>query len=128
MAVTPECSAHTSIKEQIEPAFDVEAAVASQVDEGSMQRFDVPLRPLLLFNDQSSCGSGYVLPFAFLEYLELVDATGRVARRDKRGTIASTHPPILQRLGIEGLTWIEQATRFEHQFRRRQNLGRSHAA
>jgi REP element-mobilizing transposase RayT len=128
MAATPETSEHTSIKERVKPTFDVDAAVGAQVDEEALQRFDVPLRPLLAFNDQPAFATGSHLPFAFVDYLKLVDATGRVARQGKRGAIASIQPPILQRLGIEGPVWLAQATEFEAQFRRRQNLGRTRAA
>ncbi|WP_323685308.1 hypothetical protein [Lamprobacter sp.] len=128
MAATPETSEHTSIKERVKPTFDQGAAVGAQLEEGALRRFDVPLRPLLAFNDQPAFAAGGNLPFAFVDYLELVDATGRVARQGKRGAIAPIQPPILQRLGIEGLVWLAQATDFEAQFRRRQNLGRPRAA
>lgn len=128
MAATPETSEHTSIKERVKPVFDLGAAVGAQVEEGALQRFDVPLRPLLAFNDQPTLAAGAKLPFAFADYLGLLDATGRIARQGKRGAISSIQPPILQRLGIEGVVWLTQATEFEAQYKRRQNLGRSRAA
>lgn len=128
MAATPETSEHTSIKERIKPTFDLGAAVNEQIGEGVLQRFDVPLRPLMAFSDQPTVAAGDCLPFAFKDYLELVDATGRLARAGKRGAIASLQPPILQRLGIEGLVWLTQATEFEEHFKRRQHRGRPRAA
>jgi REP element-mobilizing transposase RayT len=127
MAATPETSEHTSIKERIKPTFDLGAAVGEQVQEGALRRFDVLLRPLLAFSDQPAVAAD-CLPFAFKDYLELVDFTGRLARLGKRGSIASMQPPILQRLGIEGLAWLAQATEFEKHFKRRQNRGRPRAA
>ena len=39
------------------------------------------------------------------QYLELVDATGRVVRGDKRGAIPSHLRPILERLDIDPRRW-----------------------
>jgi len=41
------------------------------------------------------------IPFKLLDYLGLVDWTGRVIRDDKRGAIATDLPPILKRLEID---------------------------
>lgn len=128
MAATPETSEHTSVKERVKPAFDPRGAVAGQLQEEALQQFDVPLRPLLAFKDQPAFVAGDQLPFAFRDYLALVDATGRLVRAGKRGAIASWQPPILQRLGIEGAAWLSHATAFEAQFRRRQHLGAQRAA
>jgi hypothetical protein len=38
------------------------------------------------------------IPFNLVDYLELVDWTGRIIREDKRGHIAENLPPILDRL------------------------------
>jgi REP element-mobilizing transposase RayT len=47
------------------------------------------------------------IPFAFNDYLQLVDWTGRAVRGDKRGSIDSVLPPILQRLNIDHDAWVE---------------------
>ena len=41
------------------------------------------------------------------QYLKLVDATGRIVRGDKRGSIPPEVTPILQRLQVEERRWIE---------------------
>ena len=46
------------------------------------------------------------IPFAFEDYLELVDETGRVIREDKRGYIAGRTPPLLERLNIDPKQFI----------------------
>jgi hypothetical protein len=57
------------------------------------------------------------LPFRLSDYLELVDWTGRQLRDDKRGTIAETLPPILERLQVDPKVWLHIATHFESRFK-----------
>ena len=57
------------------------------------------------------------LLFNLIDYIELVDWTGRVIRDDKRGAISATAPPILQRLDISTKHWIELTTKFEQRFK-----------
>src|SRR5262249_32923565 len=47
----------------------------------------------------------HTIPFSLREYLALVDWTGRVRRRGKRGSIAAHLPPIMQRLKIDDIAW-----------------------
>jgi len=53
------------------------------------------------------------LPCALMDYIELVEATGRIVREDKRGAISARQSPILQRLKIDPDTWVQIATTFE---------------
>ena len=53
------------------------------------------------------------LPCALKDYIELVEATGRIVRGDKRGAIAAGQSPILKRLKIDPETWHQIATTFE---------------
>lgn len=46
------------------------------------------------------------IPFYVTDYLELVDWTGRAVRRDKRGAINHTIPPILERMNIDPEHWL----------------------
>jgi hypothetical protein len=55
-------------------------------------------------------------PFAFEEYLELVDWTGRAVRAGKRGHIPSQHAKILDRLGIDAERFIEYSERLLKEF------------
>ena len=57
------------------------------------------------------------LVFNLIDYIELVDWTGRAIRNDKRGSISEIIPPILQRLDISPEHWIELSTNFESRFR-----------
>ena len=57
------------------------------------------------------------IPFALQHYVELVDWTGRIVSRGKRGAIDDQLPPILTRLDISEDTWLTIATEFEQCFR-----------
>jgi len=56
------------------------------------------------------------IPFKLIDYLELVDWTGRILREDKRSVIANNLPPILKRLEINSKAWAILTTEFEIQF------------
>jgi REP element-mobilizing transposase RayT len=56
------------------------------------------------------------IPFAFDDYLELVDATGRVIREDKRGFIAGATPRLLDRLAIDPEQFIQATGLTLHRF------------
>ena len=56
------------------------------------------------------------IPFAFDDYLELVDATGRVIREDKKGYIPGETPRILERLNIDPQQFIATTARMLQQF------------
>jgi len=42
-----------------------------------------------------------------MDYLELVDWTGRALRQNKRGAIPETAPDIFNRLAIDPATWLK---------------------
>ena len=111
LASTPEASEYTSIRERVEPAFVLEAAIGSQSESGDLIEFGLSLKPLLHF--ESAGGPKGGIPYAYRDYLELVDWTGRILREDKRGAIEAEHPRILERLGISSEQWSINATRFE---------------
>ena len=117
MADTPETSDHTSIKERIRPSFDLKAAVRNQCRQQALNRFDLPIKPLLHFDSNLTDQIQTGLPFTLEDYLHLVDWTGRIVRDDKRGHIAQQLPPILERLSIEPEVWLQHSTRFEANYR-----------
>ncbi|PCK03888.1 MAG: hypothetical protein COA42_19620 [Alteromonadaceae bacterium] len=125
MADTPETSDHTSIKERIAPIFDLAEPVKEQVALESLLKFDVPLKPLAVFEGNVTEHEQTGILFSLRDYLELVDFTGRCVRENKRGAIPSHLPPILQRLDIDGATWLEGAVGFEKNYRVRFSRRRS---
>ena len=50
------------------------------------------------------------------DYLELVDATGRIIRDDKRGYIPENSEKILDRLGLDEDRWLNMTQNFENTF------------
>ncbi|WP_169046544.1 transposase [Aeromonas salmonicida] len=96
LADRSEQSDYTSIKQRLEnaPGTDV-------------------LPPLLLPFASKFEPDG--LPYAFSDYLMLVDWTGRAIRTDKRGYIPAHLAPILVRLGLDGSRWLKQVTLFRRQ-------------
>jgi len=57
------------------------------------------------------------LMFGLKDYLELVDATGRVIREDKRGAIKLKTNNILNRLNIPLTNWLKIINEFKHLFK-----------
>ena len=47
-----------------------------------------------------------VCRFRLMDYLELVDSTGRAVRDDKRGAISAHAAGVLGRLGIDEKVWL----------------------
>ena len=121
LATSPETSSYTTIQERIRPAFELENAIQNQRQRGDLLDFKSALKPLLHFEigllEKAQTG----ILFAFQDYLELVDWTGRIIRNDKRGFIDNELPPILPRLKIPSEQWHINATQFEALHARRFN-------
>lgn len=97
IAETPEQSEHTSVKARIE-ALRKEQATA-------------PFLFPFVGNPRKEMPAG--LPFRLMDYLELVEWTGRQLRDDKSGHIDKALPPLLERLGLEPDSWLDTCTRIE---------------
>jgi hypothetical protein len=98
MAGTPETSDHTCVKSRIE----------------SLESNTQPKRSIENFVGSTPNSKG--LPFVLRDYLELVDWTGRIIRKDKAGAITQTLPPILKRLALNQKAWEQLTTQFERHF------------
>ncbi|HCO60834.1 MAG TPA: transposase [Porticoccaceae bacterium] len=95
MAATPEASDFTSLQQRSRavlnlPSTDKLPALLPMVDAEHIQTDD----------DATVC------PMRLMDYLVLVDATGRVMREDKRGAIDSAAANILERMGIDARAWV----------------------
>jgi REP element-mobilizing transposase RayT len=128
MAETPEDSAHTSIKERINPEFDIEKEVQSQQEQEVLLYFNLPLKPLLTFDGDLRQEDQMGILFDFNEYLALVDYTGRAIHPKKRGHIPNHLPNILQRLNLNHDHWLEQAMQFEKHYQKSHARQRKKAA
>lgn len=116
MTKTPETSDHTSIRERINPTFNLADAIK---DQGLTSSFDAPIKPLLPFDDVIKLTEQQGLPYSFSDYLQLVDWSGRAVRDNKRGAIPSNLPPILARLNIPPDQWLISSQHFEKIVHRR---------
>ena len=99
MADTPEHAHHTSIKQRVE-----------QAKKGRQPK------PLLPFvgNPKKDMPKG--LPFELLDYIQLVDLTGRCIKAGKPGYIEDNQPEILTRLNISPENWLTLTTKFRQCF------------
>ena len=120
---SPETSAYTSVSRRLDPAAEstqLAAAVSALLDSGELRHFPVPMRPLLGFSDVEnpvSPAGEHGLPMQKVSYFELVDATGRLVVRGKRGRIDSQLAPILERMGLSTDQWIAASTDFRQHYR-----------
>ena len=57
------------------------------------------------------------LPYNLVDYIQLLDWTGRQIRDDKRGSISDETPPVIQRINVSAEHWLQLATQFESQFK-----------
>ena len=129
MAETPEESEHTSAAERIAavkpatrgqppapqpPAPAAQSATPLVALKGETHLARLPQQALMPFDATARLRAA--IPFAFDDYLELLDATGRCIRPDKQGAISSETPALLERLGIEPKRFIDCATHLMQQF------------
>ena len=124
MAQTPEDCDYTSIQERIKPAFNLNQALQNNTDVSTFHFARFSLKPLATFDGNIKSQQQNGIPFAFKDYLLLVDTTGRIQRNDKRGFIPATLEPILQRLNIQIDDWINNSQNFEKNYRSRFALNR----
>jgi len=130
LAETPETSDYTSIQEHVgglpEEVGSKAGLQETATVKGSEMTLDgerlrpevetqaLPQAPLMPFD--ATAQISWAVPFAFEDYLELVDWMGRALRADKPGYIKAQVPKILVRLGIDGERFIGYAERFLKEF------------
>jgi hypothetical protein len=86
-----------------------EADVKPDATDADILRAEPELQSLpqaLLMPFDATGQTPWGIPFAFEDYLELVDWTGRALLPEKRGHIAANRPKILDRLGIDGTRFL----------------------
>ena len=110
--VTPslEQSDFTSIQQRIREYHQVKAS-SSKKEPSNVNPFQ--LLPFVGAEHQTKKAG---INFAFADYLELIDWTGRCIRNDKKGFIASSQPKILQQLGITADAWLEHSEQFMERY------------
>jgi len=89
------------------------STIKNQTEQKTLNNFTVPLKPLRGFEERIHQGFQRGVLFCLEDYLTLVDETGRITRKGKRGAIAPNLLPILARLNLDPDRWCERATAFE---------------
>ena len=110
MAETPESSDYTSIQERL--GWAPAAIPPELVQEPAPE--PLPQAPLMPFD--ATGRTAWAVPFAFEEYVALVEWTGRLVHPAKRGCIPDKQPPILVRMGIDGEAFIALSAHFLKEF------------
>ncbi|ALO34606.1 hypothetical protein CMT41_07660 [Colwellia sp. MT41] len=107
MATSVNSAQYTSIFERIHDK-------ASDNDDKNQLPFTV--KPLLDFigNEHKQRPKG--IAFSLLDYLTLVEETGKIMREDKRGYINPQVLPLLQQLGFSSDDWLQLAQHFGKQY------------
>ncbi len=99
IAKTPETSNHTSIKRRIH----------------NLKKGYQP-KTLMSFIGNPRQNQPEGLTFNLIDYIALVDLSGRSYDLEKRGTIALGESPILQRLSVDEQRWLAISSSFETTF------------
>ncbi|MFA9462513.1 transposase [Thiohalorhabdus methylotrophus] len=116
IAETPEESDYTSIQQRLgrEPERvdgPVAEAGAEDSEEGTAA---LPKAPLMPFDATGHLD--WAIPYAFDDYLELVDWLGRAVHPAKRGRIPPGKPKILDRLGMDAEALAAESDRLLRAF------------
>ncbi len=126
IAETPETSTGTSAYQRIK------GAVARKKKSARAARHDEFLCPISTKGDGQKAAFGYhkagtlagarasdigLMEMSLEAYLELLDWVGRQVRRDKRGKISASKPPILDRIGLSGKSFVAFIDNFDDLFR-----------
>nr|WP_320115709.1 transposase [uncultured Desulfuromonas sp.] len=126
IAETPEESEYTSVFRRVgelrnESPSTVELLESVESSEDYNAPVDLgpslprtPFAPLIPFDPTETLPTS--VPFAFGDYLDLLDTVGRAVHPGKRGSIPDETPAILNRLGISLSAFIEHADNFLHCF------------
>jgi len=101
IAETPEDSDYTSVQQRSR-----EVAETPEVREQMESEASPSLAPLVTGDSADQAELDGIGAVRLMDYLELVDQTGRSLREDKRGAIPASAQPVFQRLGIDPDAWM----------------------
>ena len=122
IAGKPQDSDYTSIKARLagDSQRTVQRSASTLLESGEINHFQVPPRPLMPFSDNGRADdTGIVtLPVQALEYVRLVEASGRLRVHGKRGRIDPALESVLTRLGFSADEWLSASTAFALHYRR----------
>ena len=78
----------------------------------------MPLKPLAKFEGDIKNEEQSGILFNAVDYIELVDYTGRIVKEGKRSAINQLTPPILKRLTLNTNEWLARPCAFEENHHR----------
>lgn len=107
MANSVQHSEYTSIFERIHNK-------ASYVDNKEQLPFTTKALLGFIGNEHQQSPKG--VAFSLLDYLTLVEETGKIIRSDKRGYLNQQRFPLLDKLGLSSEHWLELAQHFGKQY------------
>ena len=102
LAETPEASDYTSVQQRSEGLEQEEQDSRNTESATTLPR----LAPLVDATNVDDPHNDAICDIRLLDYLELVDSTGRALRQDKRGAVPENALPVLNRLGIDTEAWL----------------------
>jgi REP element-mobilizing transposase RayT len=107
-------SAFTSIKERIDALIAADNEVEKGGDEDKKAKYTL-FQPegLLPFGHKDSKDE---MCFSLVDFIDMVDWTGRAVRNDKRGFIDNRLPTMVSQLKITKERWLYLAQQFERKF------------
>ncbi|NRP35689.1 hypothetical protein XMD579_000494 [Marinobacterium sp. xm-d-579] len=97
--------------DELESRIDNQKAIKKE-----LQLDKLPEAHLMAFDGSLHTDVHQALPFTLQDYFDLVDATGRLVRVDKRGSVDSKLPALVNRLGIDPDKWLDYVKFFGHQY------------
>jgi hypothetical protein len=130
-ASMPETSTHTSACDRIrsrihrhsaETPSPVQAVASHDLPDGWLcelamdETVSTGARVALCAATSRRASDKGMLPITLDDYLELLDASGRMLRDDKSGAIPAELAPILQRLGIRPTAWSDLVENYHEWF------------
>jgi len=115
IASTPEESDFTSIQERIHTFMKHSKTKMNRKDLKKIAFKTPQPKDLMPFsNDKTS--SLVSIHYNLMDYLEMVDSTGRILRDDKKGVISDKLEPILNRLGLNPKSWFDNVKHLQRRF------------
>lgn len=108
---TPETSEFTSIQERIK-------TYKESINKPKGEAKPQPNSLMMLQDDAPKASNNELqkLNISILNYIQLVDDTGRIVKNNKKGKICSTLKPILERLGLSEQGWKHIVQGLESKF------------
>ena len=122
----PRSKAETKLNEGRQPLVEPATAKALKAKQKQQQQMvheldleELPSAALHPLSGSSHSDLSHALPFTLEDYFDLVDATGRAIRDDKRGHIPDHLKPMIVRLGINPDSWLDHIRHFGRRYSHR---------